>query len=139
MTGSSTRDLLSVPMQSSSEGRPRPRLRAVVPGAVWAGMLVIVALLSEGMHWWDADVAFSRIWWHPPHKWFGDRSAVCWFLNTFGAWPGVLLGAGALVLLVIALLRDSQRRLAAPALYLLAAFLLGPGLLVNGMLKHTWP
>jgi membrane-associated PAP2 superfamily phosphatase len=110
----------------------------VIPAVVSIGMLLFVALLSEGMHWWDADVAFSRIWWHPPHKWFGDRSVVCWFLNEFGAWPGVLLAIGALVVFLVALLRKSQRRLAAPALYLVAAFLLGPGLVVNGMLKHTW-
>jgi lipid A 4'-phosphatase len=112
------------------------RFRTV--GIIAAGILVGVLLLSEAMRWWDVDKAFSRIWWHTPHIWFGDKSVVCWFLYTLGPWPGILLACGALLVLLMAMTRQSQRRLALPALYLVMAFLLGPGLVVNGVFKHSW-
>src|SRR3954470_7941156 len=107
-------------------------------GIISGVMLVGVLLLSGSMQWWDLDMAFSRVWWHPPHMWFGDKSTVCWFLYHFGPWPGILLACGALVACLIAMARPSQRRLALPALYFVLAFLLGPGLVVNGVFKHSW-
>jgi membrane-associated PAP2 superfamily phosphatase len=107
-------------------------------GVITLGMVAGVLVFSEVMPLWDTDLAFSHLWWHPPRIWYGDRSAVCWFLNGIGAWPGVLLAVGALGVLVMSLVRKRWRRFTQPALYLVLAFLLGPGLLVNGMLKHGW-
>jgi membrane-associated PAP2 superfamily phosphatase len=58
-------------------------------------------------------------------------------LYTFGPWPGVLLALGALLVL-LGTVFGWKRQLALPALYLVMAFLLGPGLVVNGMFKHSW-
>ncbi|OAI56772.1 hypothetical protein AYO49_03665 [Verrucomicrobiaceae bacterium SCGC AG-212-N21] len=41
-------------------------------------------------------------------------------------------------MLVISLWWRHMRHLAPAALYILLAFLLGPGLLINGVLKHSW-
>ena len=118
---------------------PSPRSSSIrALGIFAAGLLTCVWLVSSAMRQWDIDLAFSHVWWHAPHNWFGDRSAVCWFLYEFGPLPGVLLASGALVTLVVALFRRRLRRLALPALYIVMAFLLGPGLVVNGVLKHSW-
>lgn len=107
-------------------------------GSFTIGLFLFTWLLSAVMPRWDIDLAFSHLWWHAPHSWFSDRSTVCWFLNEFGPLPGVLLACGGAVVLTISLLRRQMRHLTAPALYLVLAFLLGPGLLVNGVLKHSW-
>jgi lipid A 4'-phosphatase len=107
-------------------------------GIITAALLVSVLLLSEAMRWWDMDTAFSKFWWHSPRAWFGDKSVVCWFLYHFGPWPGILLACGSFLVFLMAMTREACRKLAPPALYLVLAFLLGPGLVVNGVFKHTW-
>lgn len=101
-------------------------------------LLVLAGLLSFGVRLWDVDLALARLWWHGPRVWFGDRSWLCRLLNEYGPLPGVLFAVGALVTLVAAALSRKMRHLALPALYIVLAFLLGPGLLVNGVLKHSW-
>ncbi|OAI56429.1 hypothetical protein AYO49_04325 [Verrucomicrobiaceae bacterium SCGC AG-212-N21] len=121
--------------QQRSGGRPSA---LAVLGIVTVMVLVVASLLSSAMRRWDMDLTFSQLWWHAPHTWFGERSSVCWFLNKYGPAPGILLGVGAGVVLMSSLLRRAWRGLAMPALYVLMAFVLGPGLLVNGVLKHSW-
>jgi len=121
-----------------SSSQIRKHSCAPVLGLLTGGLIIVVLLLSKAAPRWDFDLAFSRLWWCPPHLWFGDRSVVCWFLNHYGAWPGVLLAVGALVVFAASLARKKQRHLMLPALYVMLTFLLGPGLLVNGVLKHSW-
>ena len=83
--------MVSCRFMQAAPSQVRIRSSARVLGLITAGLLIGVLLLSGGSHWWDVDLAFSRVWWHSPHEWFGDRSGVCWFLNEYGAWPGVLL------------------------------------------------
>ncbi len=114
------------------------RARFGALGVFTLAVLGLALVASLGMRHWDADLAVSRAWWQSGRHWFGNRSVVCGFLNDLGPYPAVVLAAGAAVLGVAALLWSRWRHLGAPALYLVLAFLLGPGLLVNGIMKHTW-
>ncbi len=102
------------------------------------GSVGIAVAASLVIRFHDIDLSLSRLWWHTSGQWFGKRSAVCDFLNDFGPLPGLALALGGLLTGVVACILPRQRHLAAPALYFVLAFLLGPGLVVNGIMKHTW-
>jgi membrane-associated PAP2 superfamily phosphatase len=84
------------------------------------------------------DIAVSRLWSSAPRQWFGNDSAVCKFLNDYGALPALLPALGVLPVFLLRPLRPDMKPLCRPALYFMLAYLLGPGLLVNGVLKHSW-
>lgn len=125
-------------MESFTSSRSRKKSRISILLLFSVGLLAFTWLFSLSMRWFDSDMAFSRLWWHGPRAWFGDKSATCWLLNEFGPVPGVLLAGIALVVLLVSRFRVSMRHLSLPALYLVLSFLIGPGLLVNGVLKHSW-
>ena len=59
-------------------------------------------------------------------------------LYRYGEWPALLLAASALVCLAAGFFRTGLRRYRRACLFLLLVYLLGPGLLVNGILKTHW-
>lgn len=103
-----------------------------------AGLALLSLCLSLLIREWDVDMACARWWWHPSGHWFGSESVVCALLNDYGPLPATVIAVGAALAALAAWLRPSLRRMGPPAIYLMLAFLLGPGLLVNGVLKHTW-
>lgn len=111
---------------------------------VWPLVIFVVLLLSLAsavslvIRFWDVDMATAKVWWHTPRMWYGMRSALCQALNDYGPTPAALLAIGAGLAGLAAIFRKSWRHLGPPALYLVLAYLLGPGLLVNGLLKHSW-
>jgi len=57
-------------------------------------------------------------------------------LNHFGAWPGLLLGAGALLGWICSLVGFARRSWRGPCLFVVLQLLMGPGLLVNCITKN---
>ena len=67
----------------------------------------------------------------------GDR--LLWrTLYRYGEWPALLLAGGALLGLIAGFFRAGLRRHRRACVFLLLVYLLGPGLLVNGILKNYW-
>ena len=67
----------------------------------------------------------------------GDR--LLWrTLYRYGEWPALLLAGGALLGLIAGFFRAGLRRHCRTCVFLLLVYLLGPGLLVNGILKNYW-
>ena len=59
-------------------------------------------------------------------------------LYRYGEWPALLLAAGALFCLTTGFVWTRLRSYRRASLFLLLVYLLGPGLLVNGILKTHW-
>lgn len=59
-------------------------------------------------------------------------------LYRYGEWPALLLAAGALFCLTTGFVWTRLRSYRQASLFLLLVYLLGPGLLVNGILKTHW-
>lgn len=104
-------------------------LFAGLPIAVF-GMLFVVCLFAE------ADVAISG--------WFYCDQTDCWPLKNVepfawcyrnGCTPAVLLGAAGLTLGLLALVAPSLQKIRKPALFLGLTLAIGPGVLVNAVLK----
>lgn len=112
--------------------------RSTVPLYFSLGLMALALAVSAAVHVWDVDLAVSRLWSDGPRQWFGNDSAVCKLLNDYGALPALLLALGAWAVFLLRPLRGDMRPLCRPALYLILTYVLGPGLLVNGVLKHSW-
>lgn len=107
-----------------------------LPAAVLAGGLILSVPFWTG----DADLVVAR-WWQEVDRAQGGA----W--HQTGLWrvayhvPGVLVAGfilGGLWCVVRGLASPGHRRLLRPGLYLLIALALGPGLVVNTILKDHW-
>jgi lipid A 4'-phosphatase len=107
------------------------------PWWVWSIILGFGALigLSTVM---DFDLALSA-WFYAPDV--GWRYADAWgwrWLFEFGPRPAILMASGAFVVLIGSWLRPAWAPVRRPCLVLVLAVVLGPGLVVNGILKPYW-
>ena len=108
--------------------------------------LVLTGLvLVTGVIWWtDADRALALIV-RGPHKinpighdFWPTGSARGWvFLYQLAPWPAVFMGLGALVLLLAGFFRNRLAGYRTKSLYILLFLALGPGLVVNTLLKDN--
>lgn len=101
---------------------------------LWAG-LVLAAALGLFFRMNSFDLAWSSLFYSPadPHWPRHDWGPFRW-LHDFGEWPGRLLGLGSFAALAASLL-PPWKKWRRTGLYLSLVFLLGPGLIVNGLGK----
>ena len=90
----------------------------------------------------DLDLAISAAFYDPALKQFPlDAAAPVRWLRSRAEWVTILVVAFILLALALKLVVP-QRKMLIPgraAIFFLAALTLGPGLLVNGILKSEWP
>lgn len=86
-----------------------------------------------------ADEAVARaIWTAGGGSWQWGDAAWAQALYRLGPWPAIALGIGALVGLGLSFLGSPWRAWRTPALFVVLLVGLGPGLLINGLLKPGW-
>ena len=90
----------------------------------------------------DLDLAISAAFYDPVLKLFPlDKAAPVQWLRHGAEWVTILFVAFILLALALKLLAPQRKTLipGRAAIFFLAALTLGPGLLVNGILKSEWP
>ena len=116
----------------------KPRLRGlvIILGLFVFGVAATAALQSTG---WDLAWSDRFYLAGSAHEgWFLGRDQPWAFLYDYGEYPTWILGALALVLCVLAKLGKTPRSYLKPSLVVILTAILGPGLLVNGILKPNW-
>jgi membrane-associated PAP2 superfamily phosphatase len=83
----------------------------------------------------DADLRIARLVVGPDNQWPGLSHAPWTFLYTLAPIPGFLLAAGAGIVLLAGFFRFSLRKFRRQSLFILLLLALGPGLVVNVILK----
>lgn len=73
-----------------------------------------------------------------PSGWFLTDALPWRGLYRYGEYPGILMALGALVVIVGSVWQRMWSRYRRPCLILLLSVVLGPGVLVNGLLKPYW-
>ncbi len=111
------------------------------------GLIVSVGLFCFGLaatallESWGADLTWTSAWYEaggPAGGWPHGRAAPWSLLYDYGEIPTILLTIGAAVLFLAARVGKAQAHYQRPCLVVLLTVLLGPGLLVNGILKNYW-
>lgn len=105
--------------------------------AVLLAMAIVAAILFSGT---DLDVAASRRFYHPEladHWPVASQPVWHWFyLST--PWITSSLAAAAGALLVASFVRTRLSRLRLHGLFILLSVIVGPGLIINALLKDHW-
>src|SRR5947209_672659 len=98
---------------------------------------VFLVLLGTMM---DVDLRLSRYFYDPvaPQRWFLKTTVPWLWLNRYGEYPVWLLAAGAAVVWCGSLRRRAWIRHRRACALLVLAAALGPGLIINGILKPVW-
>lgn len=112
---------------------------------LWLPDLVVVAVLSVAtvaLFWaTDLDIVSARMFYHPGHP-DGPWPDGKWFLWSAlyhsAPWLTALLVFLALAALVTGIVRKNSKLMLFRGLLILLAVTLGPGLIVNGILKRYW-
>jgi membrane-associated PAP2 superfamily phosphatase len=110
------------------------------------GIVIIIILFAAGvgttalMDAAGTDLDLAGLFYREgaPHEgWAFSRHFPWGLLYDYGEWPAIILAIGCLVLLVIVRLGKAPRRYARPCLVVILTVIVGPGLIVNGLLKST--
>ncbi len=111
----------------------------------WLPELVIVSLLiiitTIIFRHTNADIALEKHFYCeqcPGSKWFLDKNIVLRFFYNFGSWPAAFTVIGALALLVISYFKSTLVRYRIYSIFLILALLIGPGFIINSVLKVHW-
>ena len=103
--------------------------------------LVLLAVLGTLPFWWtDLDTRVAALFYDPAAEdpWAGSSRPLWAFLYQAAPLIAGLILIGSLLTFAAALIWPSLRRQRRYAVLLLAATLLGPGLVVNGVFKDHW-
>lgn len=103
---------------------------------LWVGLaLGVLTLLAAGTDW---DLWVQGLFYDPELGWRLAHHPVIRFLYLYGTWPALIAGFGGLLFAAVSRWVPSWRRGAPLALFLAGVLALGPGLLINGILKESF-
>ncbi|MEN6438807.1 MAG: phosphatase PAP2 family protein [Syntrophobacter sp.] len=97
--------------------------------------LSILLVLTLVFRFTDLDVGLQRLFYSPEEGWKYAPSFFCTLIYNYGAWPGLVLTGVAAVVLCAGYLRPDFASFRKSALFIVLLAALGPGLVVNGILK----
>ena len=86
----------------------------------------------------DADVWLSAHFYDPERGWYLRQGAPWRWLYSYGKYPALVLAAGALLVLLGGLWKTPLARYRRGCAVVVLAVGLGPGVVVNGVLKPYW-
>jgi len=113
---------------------PAPRSALLRACAPLLGLIVITA----GVQWMDLDRRAAAWFWDPSGWWRLKKTPTIEFLSDFGCWPALAAVGGAGIIWLASFVRAQLRPHRRVALFLVMAALVGPGFLVNTVLKKHY-
>ncbi len=138
------RQVPSAPGPGAVQKLARGTLAAVCAPAVWIPALLLV-LLTLLFRFTDADVACVRPFFggHVPGDQFPDRWPMMvtypWKgFYDFGVYPALILGCGGLIAWIASFFWTRLESWRDPGLFCGLLLIVGPGILINGVLKPYW-
>ncbi len=99
--------------------------------------LILLTLVISTFGW---DLKLQRSFYRPqaPQPWFQKNAPVWDWLYHYGTMPAILLAVAALLLLVVSYFNSRYLSFRKICWLVLLTMLLGPGLIINGVLKDHW-
>jgi len=100
--------------------------------------LVLLAITTPLFHIYNWDMRLQGYFYHPSDGWVTGEQGFFQFLYKFGNIPALLLTLTALYVLIRGFSSIAMSRWRKAAIYLVAVLIIGPGLIVNTLLKDQW-
>lgn len=100
--------------------------------------LVSLLLLSWVIIHWDLDRSIVSRFYTPSDGWYLANHQPWKWLYEFGTIPGLVLAVTSLIAWVICLMKTRLHHLRPYFLVIVLTAVIGPGILVNGVLKNYW-
>jgi lipid A 4'-phosphatase len=98
-------------------------------------LLIVTTIL---IRWQDWDIAMQRFFFTQTGLWSGKAIPICGFIYKYGTIPALAISIAGLGLFVSSFLIKRIGSWCRIGLYLVLVMLLGPGLIVNLILKDHW-
>jgi membrane-associated PAP2 superfamily phosphatase len=117
------------------------RVSSIMRTLAWPVLLPLTLLLALTLVFRlsDADLLICRLSYQgPQNPWPWAHVWICDWIYSYGTLPGLALGIGGLTIAVASLIWSRLRPYRKYGWFLAAVLALGPGLLVNGILKPQW-
>lgn len=102
---------------------------------VWA---LIFGILTIPFIFFKIDIAFQKPFYTAEDGWFLAKIPFWDFIYKYGIFLGYFMVVGALVIMSVSYWKKALVKWRRPAFFLLFVMILGPGVLVNGVLKEHW-
>jgi len=117
------------------------RTRTIAALLAILGLLLIAATVPFWI--WSLDLAIQQLFFDPlpsgeGSPWLGKRNALCRWLYEYGTLPAYVVGFGSLGVCVASFAVPGWRRWRRLTAYLALCLAVGPGLIVNAVLKEHW-
>ncbi len=98
-------------------------------------LLIGITILFRSNKW---DLAIQSKFWHPSDGWFLKNSFPWKQLYHYGNIPALIVVLGALIVLAKSFFKEKTAKYQKMAGFLVLVMLLGPGIIVNSVLKQHW-
>lgn len=104
---------------------------------VWVPMVLLLAG-SLAIRFLNLDLIIQRWLWSVAIGWRFENTAVVDLLYRYGNLPGLIIGGSGLVVWIVSFLTPRLRSTRSLGAFLALALIIGPGLLVNAVLKEHY-
>ena len=103
-------------------------------------LLPLILLLGLTLLFWvtRADIITLRPFYNKSQEWFLGDSLLWILLHKYGSLPGILMGTGSLIVVILSFFIKRYFVYRKAALFLVLSLALGPGLFTNTLLKDHW-
>lgn len=98
--------------------------------------ITLVIILTAGIIVFDVDIRLARIF-YSNGTWPGIDTFPWQFIYTYAAVPGFIMAGGGLIVLLAGFIQKSFARYRKQALFYILLLALGPGLVINVILKDN--
>ncbi len=98
----------------------------------------IAILLSVLISAINADLKMERFFYSPGRGWFMGQEMPWYFLYRYGNIPAIIMGVGGGLVFLLSFFRKELVAYKKTGLFLFVFLILGPGLIVNTVLKDHW-
>lgn len=108
---------------------------------LWLDFLIPLAILGIGtwlIRYYFWDIKLSRLFYLGNSKWWGMYNPLCDFMYDYGTIPALALSIIALGIFIVSFFFHNFYKWRRKCLFLMLVMLLGPGLIVNGVMKEYW-
>ena len=102
-----------------------------LPALIALGSTTLIALTN-------ADIELEKLFHSPSQGWFMGKEILWNFLYHYGNLPAILLAGAGFITLVLGFFQKKLRGYRKIGLFLLLFVVMGPGILVNTILKDNW-